>query len=286
MANNHATSVNNGSPSWVGLASVAALVALSAVAVLGGAWKVLTIGWVAFVAMAAGALLGSRAETTDPQGLVWGYGLASGAMIVSAALFLLPQAMGLGGAAGSPRIGGLGVAAGLIAGYSAHVIGHRLTHVDVSFDLTAAEIGAHALAAGAIIGLVYASMPELGLLLGLGIVSHKGPAGYAAARRLVRRGRSPTLLLLPAAGVGVTAIPTALLPVGGIAWLNAVVFGFAAGIFLHVAMDFLPHCEAGSEIHEVCELSGAHDLLDELRVHAVASTALGGAAVVGAWLLL
>jgi ZIP family zinc transporter len=123
-------------------------------------------------------------------------------------------------------------------------------------------------------------------LLGLGIVSHKGPAGYAAARRLVRRGRSPTLLLLPAAGVGVTAIPTALLPVGGIAWLNAVVFGFAAGIFLHVAMDFLPHCEAGSEIHEVCELSGAHDLLDELRVHAVASTALGGAAVVGAWLLL
>jgi len=271
----------------LGLAGVVALVGLSAAGVTMGAEKVFVISWVAFAAMAVGAWLGGRAEATNPSRLVWGYGLASGAMITSAAMFLLPQAMGLGQAAGSPRLGGIGVAAGIAIGYSAHTISHRLTHVDMSFDVTTLEITAHALSAGLIIGLVYASMPGLGLLLGLAIVSHKGPAGYAAARRLSRAGKSTTALLLPAAGVGITAIPMALLPVPEVPAINAVVFGFAAGIFLHVAMDFLPKCEAGSEIDEVVQLQeGAHQLLDELRTHAVASTIVGVLAVVAAWGLL
>ena len=270
-----------------GVAGVVALVVLSPLAVSLGAGKVLIISWVAFAAMAAGAWLGGRAETTDAHRLVWGYGLASGAMVTSAAMFLLPQAMGLGQAAGSPRLGGIGVAAGIAVGYSSHTIGHRLTHVETSFDVTTLEITAHALSAGLIIGLVYASMPGLGLLLGLAIVSHKGPAGYAAARRLARSGKSATALLLPAAGVGITAIPMALLSVPEAPAVNAVVFGFAAGIFLHVAMDFLPKCEAGSEIDEVVQLQeGAHHLLDELRTHAVASTIVGVLLVVTAWTLL
>ncbi|WP_135304084.1 ZIP family metal transporter [Haloarcula amylovorans] len=275
---------NSGRPSALGVLGVLGLLVLSTVGVAGGAGKVLVISWVAFVAMALGAWLGSRADRTSPHRLVWGYGLASGAMVTSAAMFLVPQAMGLGTAAGTPRIGGIGIALGIVAGYGTHTVGHRLTHLDTSFDTTTAAIAAHALSAGLIIGLVYASMPTLGLLLGLAIVSHKGPAGYAAARRLRRDGKSATALLLPAAGVGLTAIPSALLTLPQTPVVNAVVFGFAAGIFLHVAMDFLPNCEAGSEIDEVCSLhEHSHDLLDELRSHAVGSTVTGAALVVLAW---
>jgi ZIP family zinc transporter len=153
--------------------------------------------------------------------------------------------------------------------------------------MTAAEITVHALAAGAIIGLVYATLPDLGLLLGLAIVSHKGPAGYAAARRLAHNDKPVSVLLLSAAGVGITAIPAATLPIPEIPVLNAAIFGFASGVFLHVAMDFLPECEAGTEVGEVAALSGAaHDRLDRFRVHAVASTALGGIVVFLAWGLL
>ena len=130
-------------------------------------------------------------------------------------------------------------------------------------------------------------MPKVDLLLGLAIVSHKGPAGYAAARRLARRGRSATVLLLPAAGVGLTALPGAYIGLPSIDVLNAAVFGFAAGLFLHVAMDFLPRCEVGSEVTEVAGISAAdHHLLDRLRLHAVASTLLGGGIVFAAWTVL
>jgi len=287
MSINGESSVNNNSGqfSLVGVAGVVVLLGLSAVAVLVDTPKVLVVGWVAFAAMAAGAYLGGRATETDPQRLVWGYGLASGAMVTSAAMFLVPQAIGIATGGGvAPQIGGIGIAAGIVVGYSVHVVGHRLTHRDLPMDVTTAQITAHALSAGLIIGLVYGSMPTLGLLLGLAIVSHKGPAGYAAARRLRRAGKPVSALLLPAAGVGITAIPTAALPVPEIATLNAVVFGFAAGIFLHVAMDFLPVCEAGSEIDQVCSLhEESHELLDRLRIHAVGSTVVGAAVVVLAW---
>jgi len=267
------------SVSWIGLAGLAPLGALTPLAVWSGVEKVLVISWVAFLAMAVGAVLGSRAASNYPRRLIWGYGLASGAMVTSSAVFLLPQAIGL-----DPRVGGFGVAAGLLVGYGAHVVGHRLSHVDVGLDLTAAQISAHALSAGLIIGLVYASMPSLGILLGLAIVSHKGPAGYAAANRLECAGKPVSGLLLPAAGVGLTAIPTAALPIPSLAWVNAAVFGFAAGVFLHLAMDFLPSCEIGGEVDEVCSLAEhSHDQLDRFRLHAVASTFVGAFAVFGAW---
>lgn len=268
---------------WVGGVGVLALCGLSVLAIAGGLWKVLIVSWVAFGAMAGAAPLGRRAAATaSARGLVWGYGLASGAMVTSAAVFLVPQAIGY-----DPKIGGFGVAAGVLAGFAAHTIGHRLTHIETPFDTTTAEITAHALTAGAIIGLVYATLPDLGVLLGLAIVSHKGPAGYAAARRLARNGKSVSVLLLPAAGVGLTAIPAATLAIPDVPVLNAAIFGFASGVFLHVAMDFLPECEAGTEVGDVAALSGvAHDRLDRLRAHAVASTTLGGGAVFLAWALV
>ncbi|WP_458205689.1 ZIP family metal transporter [Haladaptatus sp. NG-SE-30] len=269
--------------SRLGLAGFVTLVVLSGIGVSAGLDKVLTIGWVAFGAMAGAAALGARAgETTHARKLVWAFGLASGAMITSAAIFLVPDAVGH-----HPKFGGFGIAFGILTGFSAHTIGHRVMHMDVPFDHAAIELTAHSFAAGAIIGLVYGNMPDLGLLLGLAIVSHKGPAGYAAAHRLTRAGKPASMLLLPAAGVGITATLSALFQLPSSGAVNGLVFGFAAGVFLHVAMDFLPRCELGGEVYEVAQLSDdAHHLLDELRTHAVASTALGGMVVFVAWLTI
>ncbi|MFB6302628.1 MAG: ZIP family metal transporter [Haloferacaceae archaeon] len=272
-----------GRPSWLGLGAVAALVVLSAVGTVAGRWKLLGIVWVAFVAMAGAAPLGARAREGGRAGpLVWGYGLASGAMITSASVFLVPGAVGH-----HPQFGGFGLALGLLVGYGGHTVGHRLAHVDLPVDRTVAELTAHAVAAGLVIGIVYGNMPDLGPTLGLAIVSHKGPAGYAAAARLAGRGRDPTALLLPAAGVGVAALSASAVALPAAEPVRAVVFGFAAGVFLHVAMDFLPRCEIGSEVHDLLQVEGdAHTVLDRLRTQAVLSTALGGLAVAVAWLLV
>jgi ZIP family zinc transporter len=275
--------INSSQVSWLGVGSVVALAALTAYSLaVDPALKVVGIAWVAFTAMAGAAALGTRASHERPKSLVWGYGLASGAMITSAAVFLVPPAIGH-----HPEVGGFGVALGVLAGFGAHTAGHYLLHMDLPFEHATLEITAHALAAGSIIGIVYATLPELGLLLGLAIVSHKGPAGYAAARRLARAGKPVSAILLPAAGVGITAIPVTLADPPGDPLVQAGVFGFAAGIFLHVAMDFLPRCELGGEVYEVVEISGRdHAVLDRLRVHAVASTVLGGVAVLAAWLVV
>jgi ZIP family zinc transporter len=262
----------------------ALLIGLTVVGYAGGvAPKLLGISWVAFGAMAVAIPLGRRASRrSQARGLVWGYGLASGAMITSAAVFLLPDAIGHHAA-----FGGFGVATGIVLGFSAHTIGHRLSHADTSFEDTALRLTAHALAAGAVIGVVYGAMPDLGPLLGLAIVSHKGPAGYAAARRLAGQNRSATSLLVPAAGVGITAIPAAMLSLPLADPGRGLVFGFAAGVFLHVAMDFLPRCEIGGEIYEAAATEeDSHARLDRLRLHSVASTVFGGVAVFLAWLVV
>lgn len=272
-----------GWPIQVGVGSIFALLCLSAVGVTSGVWKVFIISWVGFVSMVGGIIPGARAEMISVDRLVWGYGLASGAMITSASIFLVPKAIGF-----SPALGGVGIAAGILVGYGAHTIGHRLTHLE-SFGTTAIQLSAHSLAGGAIIGLVYAALPDLGLLLGISIVSHKGPAGYAAARRLSRTGKSVFVLLFPAAGIGLAALPTALVNLPKSPLVNAVVFGFATGTFLHVAMDFLPQCETGSEIDDALgqtESDDIHAELDRLRVHAVVSTILGAGAVAIAWALV
>jgi len=271
--------------SRIGVGAAALLVALTAVAARIGAWKVAGIAWTAFGAMVGGAALGARGREETAGVLVWGYGLASGAMLTSAAVFLLPGAIGH-----HARYGGFGVAVGLLVGFAGHTVGHRLAHLETPVDRTVVELTAHALAAGAVIGVVYGNMPDLGPTLGLAIVSHKGPAGYAAASRLAHPrdgGRGWTVLLLPAAAVGLTAVPSAAVALPTTAAVRAVVFGFATGVFLHVAMDFLPRCELGSEVHEALAVEGdAHRALDRLRLQAVASTSVGAFAVFLAWLLV
>ncbi len=244
--------------------------------------KLLWIGWVAFASMGGAAWVGARVPRRRARVLVWGYGLASGAMITSASVFLLPQAINQ-----SAAFGGFGIALGLLVGYSGHAMGHRLGHLDVPGDRAILELTAHAFSAGLIIGVIYGNVPELGLLLGLSIVSHKGPAGYAAANRYVARGGDWRAVLLPAAGVGITALGASFVALPTDAAVRGVVFGFAAGVFVHVATDFLPRCELGSEIHDALAVDGdAHALLDRLRTHAVVSTTLGGVAVFLAWLVV
>jgi len=244
--------------------------------------KLLWIGWVAFASMGGAAWIGARVPRERARVLVWGYGLASGAMITSASVFLLPQAINQ-----SATFGGFGIALGLLVGYSAHALGHRLGHLDVPGDRAILELTAHALSAGLIIGVIYGNMPGLGLLLGLSIVSHKGPAGYAAANRYVARGGDWRAVLLPAAGVGISALGASFVALPTDTTIRGLVFGFAAGVFVHVATDFLPRCELGSEIHDALAVDGdAHELLDRLRTHAVVSTCLGGVAVFVAWVLV
>jgi ZIP family zinc transporter len=263
---------------WLGVVGVLTLVALSGIGLIAGLWKALVIGWVAFAAMAGAAALGMRSPATTATRSVWADGLASGAMVTSAAVFLVPEAIGY-----HPKLGGFGIAAGLLAGFAGHTIGHRFAHLDLPMETTTAQLTAHSLADGIIIGTAYTVLPDLGLLLGLGIVSHKGPAGYAAARRLRAQDEPVGVLALPASSVGVAALLVGLVELPSAMAFNGAVFGFAAGIFLHVALDFLPECETGGE---VATFDDAHARLDRLRVHAVASTAVGAGAVALAWLLV
>ncbi|ELZ78324.1 zinc transporter [Haloferax larsenii JCM 13917] len=266
----------------IGVGSVVALVVLSGYAVTAQAWKLLVVSWAAFGSMALAAPFGARARTEHAEGLVWGYGLASGAMVTSAAMFLVPQALNH-----HPKFGGFGIAFGILAGFTSHTVGHRFAHMDLPVDRTVTELSAHALSAGAIIGIVYGNI-DVGVGLGLAIVSHKGPAGYAAARRLSSRNQSSVPLLLPAAGLGIAAIISSAVSLPATGAFRGIVFGFASGVFLHVAMDFLPRCEIGSEIHDLLSVEDehAHAILDRLRLHAAGSTIVGGGVVFAAWLLL
>ncbi len=281
--------------SRAGWGGAGAMLVVSALAVGAALWKLLVIGWVAFLAMAAGAWLGGRKHVTGSEGrarrarrLAWGYGLASGAMITSTGAFLIPSAI-----QHHASVGGFGIAAGVLLGFVLHAAQHELVHLPLPFDSTTLQLTAHALAAGLVIGAVYATMPTLGPALGFAIVSHKAPAGYAAARRLHRSGRAASALLVPAAAVAITAVPVGLLSPPASDVGHALVFGIATGIFLHVALDFLPRCEIGGEVSEAAGLSGEsgpiddfdteHHLLDRLRLHAVTSALVGGGLVFVAW---
>ncbi|NBC64975.1 MAG: ZIP family metal transporter [Bacteroidetes bacterium] len=246
-------------------------------------WKIVGISWTAFLSMAAAMPIGIRSAGQNKfNHLIAGYGLASGAMITSAAIFLVPTAINH-----HPVYGGLGIAAGVISGFAIHSLNHGLTHTTSSLDSVVIELTSHALTAGVIIGTVYAAMPELSILLGLAIVSHKAPAGYAASQRLAKKGKSARWILLPAAAVGITALPVSLLNVPGNDIVNALIFGFATGVFFHVAMDFLPECEVGGNIHKESDLTHKeHYILDEYRKWAVLNTFTGGFIVFLAWYLI
>lgn len=260
----------------IGLVSTATLGVAVGFAYSEGATALAIVGTMAFLSMAVAAGIGSLAGTRRPLALVWGYGTAAGAMVTSAALFLLPQALGQ-----DPQFGGLGVAVGLLVGYTGHVLGHRLSHLQSPGRRAITALTAHAVAAGTVIGVIYGNL-AIGPVLGLAIVSHKGPAGYAAATRHEGDWR---LVLVPAAALGIAGVAASTLALPADAPTRGIVFGFATGLFLHVATDFLPSCEIGSEVHDALG-DDDHATLDRLRLQAVVATAVGGVVVVLAWLTI
>ncbi|PQJ36517.1 hypothetical protein BSZ35_14565 [Salinibacter sp. 10B] len=256
--------------------------------------KLLGIGWVAFAAMGGGTWMGIQSErrsagATKGQSrrLIWAYGLSSGAMITSTTLFLVPTAM-----SHQASLGGLGIAIGIVLGFAIHAM-HVSTEQPAGSVLPVVwELSLHSFGAGLVIGAVYAAMPALGPTLGVAIVSHKAPAGYAAARRLVRQGHSAWVLMVPASAVCIAALIVGIVDPPAADGLHALVFGCATGLFLHVAIDFLPRCGWEGEIHTVpaSESADRRDASGErvrgARWKAIGSTLLGGGLVVAAWALL
>lgn len=256
-------------------ATLVALAGLCAAAAITGLWKLLVIGLVSFGSMVVGAVLGLRTLAQDST-LVWAYGLTAGAMVASASAFLVPVAINR-----DPKLGGFGIAAGIAAGFALHVLTERFYLRTPVLEDSVVRLSMHALTAGIVIGAIYTQLPSIGLLLGLSIVSHKGPAGYAAAQSLHRSGASALPLVVPASGIGVPAIAVGLLGWPLTQQVNAVVFGFAGGVFLHLAIDFLPRVDDDQPAEAT---AGQRKL--RLPSEGVAAVALGGAAVVLAWALI
>ncbi|QKQ98102.1 ZIP family metal transporter [Candidatus Nanohaloarchaea archaeon] len=239
--------------------------------------KVVTIGFVAFAAMMMGGLLALR-DIKSHKMIVWLYGMSGGAAFASVMLFILPQALNL-----SKNFGAAGIIAGFLAGLVLHSASHRLTHSVTKGHSSLWSVSLHSITAGLIIGLIYNQMPSAALTLGLAIVSHKLPAGYMVADRLKRDRESFWMkLLLPASGIGAMASLVNIFSVSLGTTSRALFFGFSAGIFLHLALDFIPNPEPESHLRKI--LTGDedphHHELDEITIHCLASTIIGAAVII------
>jgi ZIP family zinc transporter len=234
----------------------------------------------AFLAMAAGVGLRRYGRLRTPRGQLWAYGLASGAMLASAAALLAPKAIGQ-----HPKYGGFAIAFGYLLGYAGHELGHLLTHRDLPLNATVAELTLHAVLAGSIMGVVYGTLPELTPLFGYGVVAHKLPAGFGGAEALDRDGLPVAVMALPAAAVGLAAVPLSVAtPALGPA-VKAAFYGVSTGVFAHVALDMIPECTGGGSGHGHGGVTCGPDA-DRSRHHAVASTVTGTAVIFLAWQFL
>lgn len=265
------------------LGSAILFILLSLLTIWARSWKVFSISWIACIAMIAVIPWGiHHAQNHARSGhLITAYGLCSGAMITSAAVFLAPVAINHGSI-----YGGFGIALGMLSGFAIHTFNHDLDAVTEQVTPEILELILHTLTAGLVIGMIYAEMPSLSLLLGLAIISHKAPAGYVAARQLESEQKSPWITILPACGVGITALPVSLININGSAGVQALIFGFATGIFLHMASDFLPVCNAHSPLHNQIHNEGEGKSFDSFRSRAIFSTFGGGVIVFVLWLII
>lgn len=244
--------------------------------------KVITIGWTAFAATMLGGLVAAR-DIDSAEAIIWSYGLSGGAAFASVLFFVLPQALNLSG-----KMGALGIVAGFLSGLALHTLSHELSHGRKGLN-TLWSVSIHSAVAGAVIGLIYQQLPTVSVLLGIAIISHKMPAGYMIADRLKRDGKQYwNALLLPAAAVAVTALLSFNFPLQLSEAVKALFFGFSTGIFLHVALDFMPDPEPESHLRKLlhAEEDPMHEELDEIRIHSVVSTIAGAAVIAGLALLL
>ncbi|CCQ33965.1 zinc transporter protein [Halorhabdus tiamatea SARL4B] len=164
----------------LGVSAVTAIlfVGVLAAGIVTGRTTLVVVVSFGFLAMAAGVTISLFADFSTPNRQVWGYGLASGAMLASAAALLAPKAIGR-----HPEYGGFAIALGYLLGYAGHELGYFVTHYDLPLNAAVSELTLHALAAGSIMGVVYGSIPDLSALFGFGILAHKFPAGFTRMRR-------------------------------------------------------------------------------------------------------
>ncbi|MFW5949460.1 MAG: ZIP family metal transporter [Halolamina sp.] len=266
--------------------SVLGLVALIAVIALGlaaGRTKLVGIVVFGFFAMMAGVLVSYLGEFATPERQVWAYGLASGAMLASAAALIAPKAI-----AQHPEYGGFAIAFGYLIGYAAHELGHLVSHYDLPINAAAGELTLHALTAGSIMGVAYGALPSLTPLFGYGVVAHKFPAGFTGSEAVENSGLPVAIMVVPAAAVAIAAIPLSILTPDLSPIVKAIFFGVSTGVFAHVAIDMLPECShvgshGDSTGHGAVQCSPD---ADRLRQYAVLSTVLGAAAIYVLWQVL
>ncbi len=234
---------------------------LMAAGTVAGAWKIVLISVLACAAMAGGAAA-TAGLPLAPRWRGWSDGIAAGAMITSACLFLLPEA--IHGGAGS---GGLGVAIGLLTGAGLDALARGATPKNTPrFESSLAALTLHSLGDGFVTGLAYAHLPALGLMLGTIIIAHKLPAGYASARNLQRHAMARHPVIWPACAMGLACVPTGLLVAPGALGQDNVLVGLATGIFMYVGIEFLAPAFAAEQHPGVWE--------------PIAATALGTVAVI------
>lgn len=194
--------------------------------------KLVAIGVMAWLAMVVGVLIATRLPRAA-RWVAWADGIAAGAMVASACVFLLPMAM-----RAAPDRGALGVAGGLLVGNLLHLWARHRRLDGHAADASLIAITLHAVGAGFVIGLIYVRMPSLGLVLGVAIVAHKLPAGYVLARWRTQEGLARHPVLWPACAVALVSIPVGLWVSPGAPADNALLFGLATGVFMSVGLDF------------------------------------------------
>jgi ZIP family zinc transporter len=273
--------------------SILGLVAFVAVLALGlVADRTNLVGIVAFgfAAMMLGVLVNRLGEFATPTRQVWATGLASGAMLASAAALLAPKAIGP-----HPQYGGFAIALGYLLGYAGHELGHLVTHYDLPINAATSELTLHALTAGSIMGVAYGSLSTLTPLFGYGILAHKFPAGFTGSEAVERSGLPVAVMIIPAAAVAIAAIPLSILTPDLSPTVRAIFFGISTGVFAHVSIDMLPECShVGSHSDSASSHSHGHGHgtvlcspdADRLRQYAVLSTIAGAGAIFLLWQLL
>ncbi|WP_135665134.1 ZIP family metal transporter [Halorhabdus rudnickae] len=268
--------------------AVSAITALVFAAVIGlgiatGRQSLVTVVVFGLLAMLGGVAISFFGDFETPERQVWAYGLASGAMLASAAALLAPKAI-----LRHEAYGGFAIALGYLLGYAAHELGHQVTHYDLPLNAAVGELTLYALAAGSIMGVVYESLPNLSVLFGFGVLAHKFPAGFTGSETLRQSGLPRVVMVVPAAAVAISAIPLSMLtpPLSPI--VKAVFFGVSTGVFAHVAIDMLPECShvgshADSSGHGTIQCSRD---ANRIRQYAVVSTLAGAGAIFVLWQVL
>jgi ZIP family zinc transporter len=268
-----------------GLLSTAALIALTAYTLITdfSGLKVAAIAWTAFLTMTAGAALSTR-KLKSKTSIIWAYGLSGGAALASIMFFVMPRSLQL-----STDFGVTGLLAGFLSGLVLHVLTHEVEHTAGEALTDLISVTAHAAAAGLIIGQIYHDLPGVSIVLGFSIVSHKLPAGYIISDKIDSSlQKALQFILLPASVLGAMALLIFNFSISMPGNLQALFFGFSAGIFLHVALDFIPEPEPESHLRKLLsdEEDPLHDKLDDIQFHCVASTVIGATVVTALALIL